>query len=530
VPTPTRGSLGRGSAAVERVLVLVCLLVGAVVRFTPGTPLWLDEALSVNIAKAPLSDIPDLLRHDGHPPLYYWLLHGWIDVFGDGDRAVRAFSGVLGLLAIALVYVLARRLGGPLLAMFSAAVIAVSPYAIRYSSETRMYELVVVLALVGWLLLESAMRTPRLPLLAGLFLVSGALLLTHYWAMFLLAGVLLLLAYVVWRPRTPALRDAALRCGIAVAAGGAFLVPWLSTMRYQSAHTGTPWAAAPRPTRVASETITDLSGGNFPESVLLAGLIVAIVVLGLIGRRTADGAVQLGRPHSDWRGQAALVAAATAAFGAIVAFATSSAFAGRYGSVYFPVIVLLLAAGIAVVPAGWTRTGVLAVVAVLSIAVVYAQIRLYDRTQAGKVAAAIEAEAQPGDLVVVCPDQLGPGLARLVDVPGVRMVRYPDLGDPRFVDWVDYKERFDTVDPAAVAQRILSEAGDGAIFLNWSDGYRIVGDQCGQLAAHLIAARPGGVPAVTADNVKYYEWSSVIRLAAPAPAAGPATEPASTSG
>jgi hypothetical protein len=518
VPTPTRGSLGRGSAVVERVLILVCLVAGAVLRFTPGTPLWLDEALSVNIAKAPVSDIPDLLRHDGHPPLYYWLLHAWMDVFGDSDRAVRALSGVLGLAAIALVYVLARRLGGPRLAMYAAAVIAVSPFAIRYSSETRMYELVVVLVLVGWLLLDRAMRTPRLPLLAGLFVVSGALLLTHYWAMFLVAGLLLLLAYVAWRPREPALRDAAVRCGVAVAAGGAFLVPWLSTMRYQSAHTGTPWAAAPRPTRVASETILDLSGGTFPESVLLGGLIVAVVVLGLIGRRVANGSVQLGHPHTDWRGQAALVAAATAVFGGIVAFATSSAFAGRYGSVYFPVIVLLLAAGIAVVPSGWTRTGLVAAVTLLSLAVVYAQMRLYDRTQAGKVAAAIEAEAQPGDLVVVCPDQLGPGLERLVDVPGVRMVRYPDLGDPRYVDWVDYRDRLEAVDPDAVAQRILEEAGDGAIWLNWSDGYRIVGEQCGRVAAYLIAARPGGVPAVTADNVKYFEWSSVIRLPAPAPA------------
>jgi 4-amino-4-deoxy-L-arabinose transferase-like glycosyltransferase len=505
---------------VERLLILACLLFGAIVRFTPGTPLWLDEALSVNIAKAPLGDIPDLLRRDGHPPLYYWLLHGWIEVFGDGDRAVRALSGVLGLVAIGLVFVVARRFGGTTLGLLAAAVIAVSPYAIRYSSETRMYELVVVLVLIAWLVLDSAMRRPRLPLLAALFLLSGALLLTHYWAMFLLVAVLLVLAYVVWRPPSRQTRDAALRCGIALAAGGVFLLPWVSAMRYQSEHTGTPWAAAPRPTRIASETITDLSGGLYPESILLAGMLFSVLVLALVGRRTSEGTVVLGRPASDWRGQSAAVAGLTAAFGAGLAFATSSAFAGRYGSVYYPVVVLLLAAGIAIVPRGWVRNGVLAAVAVLSMAVVYAQVRLYDRTQAGAVAAAINAEAQAGDLVVVCPDQLGPGLSRLVDTPGVRIVRYPDLGDPRFVDWVDYKERLEGVDPTMVAQRILDEAGPNAIWLNWSDGYRTVGDQCGQLAAYLIAARPGGVPAVTADNVKYFEWSSVIRLPPPPPATG----------
>src|SRR5690606_28023570 len=107
------------------------------------TPLWLDEALSVNIASAPLAEIDDLLRHDGHPPLYYWLLHLWIDVFGDGDAAVRALSGVLGLAAIVLVYLVARRLAGPTLGVLAAVLLAVSPYGIRYSSEARMYELVV---------------------------------------------------------------------------------------------------------------------------------------------------------------------------------------------------------------------------------------------------------------------------------------------------------------------------------------------------------------------------------------------------
>jgi mannosyltransferase len=521
VPKPTRGSL-----VVERLILVGCLVFGAITRFTPGTPLWLDEALSVNIAKAPLGDIPDLLKRDGHPPLYYWLLHGWIDVFGDGPVAVRALSGVLGLLAIGLAFLVGRRLGGggangAKLGAYAAAIIAVSPYAIRYSSETRMYELVVVFVLTGWLLLTTALRAPKLPVLAGLTLVSGALLLTHYWSMFLLAAVLVVLAYVVWRPPTPEVRRGALRSGIALALGGVFLVPWLSVMRYQSEHTGTPWAPAPRPTRVVSETILDFTGGGFPESTILAAVVVSLVALALLGRRgtNAEGArvVQLGRPARDWRSHAAAVAALTAAAGGAVAFVTGSAFAGRYASVYYPVIVLLLAAGIALIPSGWTRTGVFAGLALLSTAVVFAQILLYDRTQAGEVADAIRAEAVAGDLVVVCPDQLGPGLERLVATPGVRIVRYPDLGDPRFVDWVDYADRLATVDPLVVAEQVLAEAGDDhAIFLNWSDGYRVVGSQCGQFAAHLIARRPGGVPAVTADNVKYFEWSSVIRLPPPA--------------
>ena len=45
--------------------------VAVIARFVTTSPLWLDEALSVNIASLPLGDIPDALRQDGHPPLYY---------------------------------------------------------------------------------------------------------------------------------------------------------------------------------------------------------------------------------------------------------------------------------------------------------------------------------------------------------------------------------------------------------------------------------------------------------------------------
>ena len=57
------------------------------------SPLWLDEALSVNIAKLPIGQIPAALRHDGHPPLYYVLLHVWMSVLGSGDVAVRSAVG-----------------------------------------------------------------------------------------------------------------------------------------------------------------------------------------------------------------------------------------------------------------------------------------------------------------------------------------------------------------------------------------------------------------------------------------------------
>src|SRR3954466_3923268 len=91
---------------------VVAVAIGIALRFLTSSHLWLDEALTVNIAKLPLAKIPDALRHDGSPPLYYALLHFWMDVFGSGDLAVRALSGLFGVASFPLAWIAGRKLGG----------------------------------------------------------------------------------------------------------------------------------------------------------------------------------------------------------------------------------------------------------------------------------------------------------------------------------------------------------------------------------------------------------------------------------
>ncbi|MEM4781774.1 MAG: hypothetical protein QXG03_09480, partial [Halalkalicoccus sp.] len=52
--------------------LLAVVFVGASLRLyrIGHESLWLDEALTANIAARPLGEIGDRLRVDGHPPLY----------------------------------------------------------------------------------------------------------------------------------------------------------------------------------------------------------------------------------------------------------------------------------------------------------------------------------------------------------------------------------------------------------------------------------------------------------------------------
>ena len=92
--------------------MVVALAASLVMRFWTKSDLWLDEALTVNIARLPLREIPSFLRRDGAPPLYYVLLHFWIGWFGTSDEAVRALSGVIGVITLPFAYLAGKRLGG----------------------------------------------------------------------------------------------------------------------------------------------------------------------------------------------------------------------------------------------------------------------------------------------------------------------------------------------------------------------------------------------------------------------------------
>src|SRR5439155_14886701 len=176
---------------------------GLVLRFVAEPGLWLDEAQSVVIARLPLDGgFFQALREDGAPPLYYLLLHFWMVPFGTGDFAVRALSGAFSVASLPLAWLAGRRVGGSRwFGGVALALTATNPWMLRYASETRMYSLLVLLVLTGLLVLDAVRRRPTVPRAIGIALVTGALMLTHYWSFFLLGVVGLGLLYYGFRHR-----------------------------------------------------------------------------------------------------------------------------------------------------------------------------------------------------------------------------------------------------------------------------------------------------------------------------------------
>ncbi|MFL6206217.1 MAG: glycosyltransferase family 39 protein [Acidimicrobiales bacterium] len=467
--------------------VALAVIVGIVVRFTTTSPLWLDEALSVNIASLPLGDIPAALRHDGHPPLYYWMLHGWIAAFGDGDVAVRSLSGVIGVATLPLAWVAGRLLGGRRLAAVTLVVVSLSPYMVRYSTEARMYSLVMLLVLAGYIAIVKLRRGAPWGWLVVFGATAALLPWTHYWGLYLVITVGMLLVWSWWRQP-----DERAWAGPAIVTLGVSLLPfvlWLPVVLDQAAHTGTPWATPARPTRVLVETLETMGGGAFPEAETYG---ILIVLLGVLAACTSDAEGRLVIANGVVAPMRRIVFTVVAAMGVgtLAGLLGGAGYAGRYAAIVVPLILLIVASAL-------TRQGaplLLGGLGVLLVGLALVSIghNVTDkRTHAGVMADLIAADVEPDDVVVVCPDQLGPSVARAMEQKGLDPpVPYPAAGDPRFVDWRDYAERNAAADPVAFADDILERAGDGRIWLVSFDGYRTFEGQCAAVAARIAQSRP----------------------------------------
>mgnify|MGYP001793495182 CR=1 FL=1 len=60
-----------------------------------------------------------------------------------------------------LAFLVGRGAGGAGLAWLTLGIVAVCPFVLRYATETRMYSLLVLLVLAGYLLLDDLVRRGR---------------------------------------------------------------------------------------------------------------------------------------------------------------------------------------------------------------------------------------------------------------------------------------------------------------------------------------------------------------------------------
>jgi mannosyltransferase len=415
------------------------VLLALVLRTTElGIGFWIDEGLSVGISDRPLGEIPDALRLDGSPPLYYLLLNLWMDVAGTSEEAVRALSVLFGLLAVPVAWWAARALFGTRSAWMAAVLAATSPFLTQYAQEARMYALAALLSLVASATFVRAVagEGDRRPWAIGYAVVLAAMLYTHNWALFFGAACGAVWLFLLVRADGAERRELLIVGAIGFGGALALYLPWIPITLYQVAHTGAPWAEAP--TLVALLATPGRMLGQFAQVALL--LAAGAGTAGLFARR--GGRLS---PH----GRAAACLLAIALLTILLAWAASQvspAWANRYLAIGVGPLLLAVAAGLA--HAG--RLGVAGLIVAAALAA--GDTAPDDKSNVRDVARAIAPSLAPGDLVVSTQPEQVPVLDYYLP-DGVRFGTLTGpVGDTGVTDWRDGPERLG----ATSAQRDLT--------------------------------------------------------------------------
>jgi uncharacterized membrane protein len=144
-----------------------------------------DEGFAIYLAQMPIADMVRATASDIHPPLYYLLLHGWMNFFGDSVFAVRSLSVIFAAGAVVVTYFVGRTLFDKRVGVLSALLFSVSVFELQLSQEARMYSLMVLLACTSMYFFIRFIRQRDLAASIGYVLATTLLLYTHVFALFL---------------------------------------------------------------------------------------------------------------------------------------------------------------------------------------------------------------------------------------------------------------------------------------------------------------------------------------------------------
>ncbi len=185
----------------------------------------LDRAIALDELLQPLQINPHvgvtqvfqhLLTESNHPPLYFMLAHWWMQLWSRDSGLVslwvaRSLSAIFGALSIPAIYLLsAFAFRSRLVGQIAAAMMAVSPYGIFLAQEARHYTLAILLVIASFGCLVIAIRhiqtRTKLPILiaGGWILVNILGIATHYFFVLTLAAEAIVLLFWQYRQKKKA--------------------------------------------------------------------------------------------------------------------------------------------------------------------------------------------------------------------------------------------------------------------------------------------------------------------------------------
>lgn len=272
------------------------VVVGAALRLaTLGSQsFWVDESTTVHELRMSFGGLMHQIRvNETTPPLYFAIAWIWAHAFGTGEVGLRLLSALCGIATVPVVFACAGEWFSRRVALVAAGLAAINPFLIWYSQEARAYAmflLLLSLALLFWL---RVLRTGGRGAVAGWAAFAGLAVLTHFFAVFLVAPQAL---WLLARRRE---RSVLVACSVLVAVQAAVL-----PLALGDTHHPLGWINAfPLSTRVQQIPVQLGLGQLYQDSLvaqgltgaaLVAAVVAALIILGGYRRERRDAAVLAG--------------------------------------------------------------------------------------------------------------------------------------------------------------------------------------------------------------------------------------------
>jgi uncharacterized membrane protein len=367
--------------------------------------LWGDEVFSFERAAVGVEWIAHLAAvGDVHPPLYYYILHFWMKLFGTSEFALRFPSLIFGVLAIPMIYLLGRRLFNEEVGLISALFLAISPFNVEYSQELRMYSLILFLALLSMYFFVRFLEQDSRAVSVGYVLSTALMLYADSFGLFVLVAQNLFVAGLLLRSSQ---RRSLLKQWIPIQAIIVIIfAPWISVLSHQASSAESIVSISyANPITLLLNLAAGRLGTYYPTVALLI-LFLGLAVFSVFTYRKAAKKAFRGYTWEDRKNLATVCLLFVwffSVFGLpllLLALVSKTFTIARYVIVASAPLFLLAAKGIRNINYNYAKLAVIAVIVLLSAAnlQVYYATTQYDTT--ADAVNFVNENAKSGDLVI----------------------------------------------------------------------------------------------------------------------------------
>ena len=392
-------------------LLLLILAIGSFLRFYDlgAESLWGDEAHSVVVS---LSDIPSLIAKStagSHLPLYFIILHFWINLFGISEVAIRALSAIFGVLSILATYGIGCLLFNRKVGLIGSFLCAISFYHIQYSQEARPYALLLFLSLLSFLFFIQILKRDNKWNYLGYLLASILLVYNHVFGLLVIAVQVsfLLLFWAKYSPQR--LKLIAIQAAAVIA-----LLPGVVIISHRAVGMVTKGFWVPEPTLSSMLITVFYFAGRRWEILLIFFCLAAIAPFAIQGighrwslRKPLASVKSLSRHIRVESVEEILLLVMWLILPILLAFIISKVIMPVYVSKYLiwasPALYLLVAKGLSNLRVKWVIYPVLLIIVLLGVPRLERYYANYQKPQWRDVTAFVEFNSRENDVILYSP-------------------------------------------------------------------------------------------------------------------------------